>query len=48
MNATWDGTYRGNPPATDIYAWVVEYDVSSDEAHETIHNIESGDVTIIK
>ena len=48
VNETWDGSYNGNPPTPDIYAWILEYDVYSDEVKETIHNVESGDVTIVK
>ena len=30
-NETWDGKYNGNPPTPDVYAWVLECDVYSDE-----------------
>ncbi len=37
-----------NLPTPDVYGWVLEYDVYSEKAKEINHNVESGDVAIVK
>jgi gliding motility-associated-like protein len=48
INATWDGTYKGQPCSQDVYAWVVEYNTLIDKDMPYRKVVESGDISIIR
>jgi hypothetical protein len=43
FNESWDGTHRGKPVPSDVFAWVMSYSFAGQNGKTIV-----GDITIIR